>query len=73
MVSTMNYRTNPRRLTLLTDVHAVPGYDWATTRWLRRQVDVGTLPSYKVSGRVLVDLEDIDAMVEAGRREKRAS
>lgn len=59
----------PRRLVRLVQVEQNPGYTWATTRWLRRQVYEGTLPSVKVAGSVLIDLDDLDAMVEAGRRQ----
>jgi hypothetical protein len=59
----------PRRLTPITEVEKTPGYEWASTRWLRRQVYENHLPSHRVGGRVLIDLNDIDAEVEAGRRE----
>lgn len=58
-----------RRLHRLTDVSGLPDYGWATARWLRRQVYEGALPSHKVEGLLLLDLDDLDAMVEAGRRE----
>ena len=48
------------RLTRLTHVPNEPGYAWATVRWLRRQVYEGNLPSHRVGGYVLVDLDDLD-------------
>jgi hypothetical protein len=56
-----------RQLVPLTDV---PSHrPWATVRWLRRQVGERRLPHHKVNGRVLIDLVDLDAYAEAGRRE----
>ncbi len=56
------------RLTKLATVESTPGYAWASVRWLRRQIYEGQLPSHKVGGIVLVDLDDLDALVDAGRR-----
>lgn len=42
---------------------------WTTERLLRRFVAEHRIPYYKVAGRVLIDLADLDAMAEAGRVE----
>ncbi len=55
------------RLKPVTQVPNQPGYEWATIRWLRRQIYENRLPSYKVEGLRLVDLDDLDAKVAAGR------
>lgn len=57
-----------RRLTRIDEVETTPGYQWANTRWLRRQVYERGLPCHKVAGRVLIDLNDLDRLVEQGRR-----
>jgi hypothetical protein len=57
----------PRRLVPLMGVHLQPGYEWATTRWLRRQVAERRLAFCKVVGKVLVDLNDLDTFAEDGR------
>lgn len=59
-----------RRLVLVTKVHEQPGYAWTSTRWLRRLIYEGRLPSYKFGGRRLVDLDDVDAAVDAGREDR---
>ena len=52
---------------------AVVERPWATTtgndptRWLRRLVSERRIPFYKAGGRVLVDLDDLDAFAQAGR------
>ncbi len=58
-----------RRLYPLIECPNVPGYAWTSERWLRRQTYEGRLPCYKVAGKVLVDLDDLDAFIEAGRRD----
>jgi excisionase family DNA binding protein len=50
-------------------VQEVAGYEWANVRWLRRQVFECRIPYYKVGGRVLIDLADLDALVEASRHD----
>lgn len=40
---------------------------WTNERWLRRLVSERRLPFYKVGGRVLIDLRELDALAEAGR------
>ncbi len=42
---------------------------WATERYLRRLIAERRIPFHKVGGRVLVDLDDLDAYAEAGRVE----
>jgi hypothetical protein len=72
MATTTTNRTataGSKRLHPLTEIEHLPGYEWATTRWLRRQVFERKLTHYKVSGRVLVDLDDLDRYVQAGRRD----
>ena len=64
------YRTGrTRRLVFLTEVEREPGYEWARTRWLRRQVGERHLAFHKVAGRVLIDLADLDAYADRGRIE----
>ena len=58
-----------RRLVPLTAVEREPGYAWASTRWLRRQTFERRLPFHKPNGRVLIDLDDLDAYAERGRVE----
>ena len=60
-----------RRLVPLTRVANEPGYEWATTRWLRRQRSERRLPFHKVPGssKLLLDLNDLDRFVEQGRVE----
>ena len=58
-----------RRLYPLMKVQEVAGYEWANVRWLRRQVFECRIPYYKVGGRVLIDLADLDALVEASRHD----
>jgi len=45
---------------------------WAKERLLRRYVAEHRVPFYKVDGRILFDLADLDAYVEARRVEARA-
>jgi hypothetical protein len=40
---------------------------WTTVRWLRRQVAERRVPFYKVAGKVLLDLNELDALAERGR------
>jgi excisionase family DNA binding protein len=42
---------------------------WATVRALRRWVYEKRIPSYKAGGFVLLDLAELDAFAEQGRRE----
>lgn len=58
-----------RRLVPLVEVAGKEGYEWATERWLRRQVAAHRLPRNKAVGKVLIDLDDLDALVEQGRVE----
>ncbi len=59
---------NKPRLRPLAEVEQEEGYEWATRRWLRRQVYEGKFPSTKIGGRVLVDLNDLDDALRRGRR-----
>ncbi|MDZ7733982.1 MAG: hypothetical protein U5R31_13740 [Acidimicrobiia bacterium] len=58
----------PERLRPIAEIEREPGYEWATLRWLRRQVYEHRLTSYRVGSRVLIDLDDLDEMVLSGRR-----
>lgn len=40
---------------------------WTTERWLRRAVHERRFPFHKVDGKVLIDLDVLDAYAEAGR------
>jgi hypothetical protein len=60
------------QLVRLIEVPAQPGYEWTSVAWLRKQVHLGALANWKVKGMVLIDLEEIDALVSAGRREATA-
>ncbi len=42
---------------------------FVTVRWLRRAVSEHRLGCYKLGARVLIDLAELDALVEAGRVE----
>lgn len=42
---------------------------WLTERYGRRLIAERRLPYYKVGGRVLIDLHELDALVEASRVE----
>jgi hypothetical protein len=50
-------------------VESKPGYEWASTRWLRRQVSDRRLAFHKIGGRVPIDLGDLDAIAEGSRIE----
>lgn len=58
------------QLVALTEVEKLPGYTIWTPRRLRQLVYERRLTHYKVMGRVFVDTADLDAFVEAGRRER---
>lgn len=47
-----------------------PGYEWATERLLRRLVYERRIPYSKPANRVLINLNDLDAMVEEARVER---
>jgi hypothetical protein len=61
---------SPQTLVPLTEVSQ--HRPWAKERLLRRYVAEHRVPFYKVDGRILFDLADLDAHVEAGRVEARA-
>jgi hypothetical protein len=54
-----------RDLVLLTQVPA--HRQWATIPWLRRQVLEHRIGHFKVAGRVLIDLGELDQLAERGR------
>lgn len=53
----------------LKQVHEHQGYEWATERLLRRLVHERRIPYSKPAKGVLIDLNDLDAMVEHSRVE----
>lgn len=54
----------------LTPLSKVPEHrGWVTERYLRRLVAEHRVPYFKAGGKVLIDLADLDAFVEAGRVE----
>jgi len=55
-----------RLLTIL----ALAQYICASTRTARRIVQLGEVPSYKVRGRVMVKLSDVERWLEANRIER---
>lgn len=61
------------RLQELTNVQNVEGYEAFTVRRLRRAVYEKTIPHYKIAGRVMVDLNELDAYIAAQRVEAIAS
>jgi excisionase family DNA binding protein len=52
---------------------AAEARSWLTLRYGRRLVAEGRIPHYKVGGKVLVDLADVDALAARGRVPARAS
>jgi excisionase family DNA binding protein len=48
---------------------AVEVRPWLTERWLRQLVYERRIRFYKVGGRLLFDLDDLDRFAEQGRRE----
>lgn len=55
----------------LTEVSSEPGYSWATARWLRTLIyDGHRLPHAKLGGRVMVDLNEIDDLIEQNRSDE---
>jgi hypothetical protein len=61
--------TSVKNRELRTVKQATAERPYLTERWLRRLIYDRRLPHYKVAGKVLVDLIEVDALVEAGRRE----
>jgi excisionase family DNA binding protein len=57
--------TRQQHLVRLKD--AVDMRPWLTLRWLRRAVFERRVPYYKVGALVLIDLNELDAYVEAAR------
>lgn len=40
---------------------------WTSARWLKRQVAERRIGAYKVSGKLLIDIDELDRFAEAGR------
>jgi hypothetical protein len=57
------------RLVPRSEVVDQPGYGWAEERWLRRQNAERRLAYVKIAGKVLIDLDDLDALADRGRVE----
>ncbi|MBA2305115.1 MAG: excisionase [Acidobacteria bacterium] len=53
----------------LKQVPEQPGYEWTSERMLRRLVYERRIPYSKPANRVLINLNDLDAMVEESRVE----
>ena len=54
---------------LVTLAQAVEARPWLTERFLRRLVAERRVPYFKVGGKLLFDLDDLDALAERGRVE----
>lgn len=54
---------------IVTQKQAAEASEWLTERYLHRIIADGRLPHYRVGGKVLVDLDEIDEFVKAGRVE----
>lgn len=61
------------RLREITKVHLEPGYEIWTVRRLRRARTERRIPTYKIAGRVMADLNDLDAAADSARCEAIAS
>ena len=57
------------RLVPRPEVADQPGYGWANERWLVRLNSERRLAYVKIAGKVLIDLEDLDALALRGRVE----
>lgn len=53
----------------LTVAQAAERYEFLSVRYLRRLISERRIPYVKIGGRVLVDTNDIDAMLAANRHE----
>jgi hypothetical protein len=53
----------------VTRAQAVEERDWLTPRLVRRLTEQRRIPSYRVAGRILVDLDELDAYVDGCRVE----
>ena len=60
--------TPPAERELRTLSQAAQERPFLTLRWLRQLVAEHRIPSYKLGGKVLVDLAELDAFIEASRR-----
>lgn len=58
------------------DLHTLPqaveARPFLTIRWLRNLIYERGIPSYRLGGRVLIDLNELDAYIESSRRETAA-
>ncbi|MGH9187906.1 MAG: hypothetical protein ACRD0U_19185 [Acidimicrobiales bacterium] len=64
---------NPRVRELRTLPQTVSERPFVSVRWLRRLIyQDRRLPSYKLGGRVLIDLIELDALIEGSRRDRPA-
>lgn len=54
---------------LRTVAQAVDEREWLTERYLRRLIFERRVPHYKIGGRVLIDLDELDALVQRHRIE----
>lgn len=59
-----------RNLALLVDVPK--RREFVTQRWLRRAVAERRLGYFKLGGRVLIDLDELDTLIERGRVDPRS-
>jgi hypothetical protein len=69
MGAMMQSMSSELRLHPLNRVADLDGYDWTNERWLRHMARTGRLGTYKVGGKLLVSLNELDELVVAGRRE----
>lgn len=58
------------RYVALKKVAEQPGYEWASERLLRRLVYERRIPYSKPASRVLIDLDDLDALLAEARVER---
>jgi excisionase family DNA binding protein len=56
---------------LATVKRALEQRNWLNERYVRRLISERRIPFFKVGGKVLIDLEDLDRLVEAGRVDAR--
>lgn len=60
-------KLNPEKLVTFNQL--VEAHTWMTTRWLRRAVEQKRIPYYKVDGRLLFDLDEVEQYVVRNRQE----
>ena len=61
--------TRPAAKQYVTFSQALEQRPWLTERWLRRAVQERRIPFFKVDGKLVFDLEEIDGYVAAHRIE----